>query len=142
MDYLLQAFDTSQCMDLGGGLTWRPGCLPRRMTQGKAIKVFNNGKCSRDFTYVSGIANGTIALMDAEFLEPSNPCEVHNIGNQSPVELEIFIDLLQEKLGIQAEKIYQPGDVERTFADTKSLTARTGYQATTSLSDGLDEWVA
>ena len=70
---------------------------------------------------------------------------MHNIGNQSPVELETFIDLLQEKLGIQAEKIYQPaqpGDVERTFADTASLTARTGYQATTSLSDGLDEWVA
>ena len=122
-----------------------PWLFTEAMTLGKPIKVFNNGKCSRDFTHVSDIANGTIALMDAAFLDPSNPCEVHNIGNQSPVALETFIDLLQEKLGIHAEKIYQPaqpGDVERTFADTASLTARTGYQATTSLSDGLDEWVA
>ena len=119
-----------------------PWLFTEAMTQGKPIKVFNNRKCSRDFTYISDIANGTIALMDAEFLDPSNPCEVHNIGNQSPVEQETFIDLLQEKLGIQAEKIYQHADVERTFADTASLAARTGYQATTSLSDGLDEWVA
>ena len=122
-----------------------PWLFTEAMTQGKPIKVFNNGKCSRDFTHVHDIANGTIALLDAEFLDPSNPCEVHNIGNQSPVELETFIELLQEKLGVKAKKIYepaQPGDVERTFADTSSLTMRTGYQATTSLSDGLDEWTA
>ena len=122
-----------------------PWLFTEAMIQGESIKVFNNGKCSRDFTHVSDIVKGTIALMDAEFLDPANPCEVHNIGNQSPVELETFIDLLQERLGVQAEKIYQPaqsGDVERTFADTTSLTDRTGYAANTSLTVGLDEWVS
>ena len=121
-----------------------PWLFTEAMTQGKPIMVFNNGRCSRDFTHVSDIANGTIALVDAKFLDPSNPCEVHNIGNQSPIELETFIDLLQEKLGIRAQKIYQPaqpGDVEITYADTTTLSARTGYRPNTSLSDGLDEWI-
>lgn len=122
-----------------------PWLFTEAMLKGEPIKVFNNGRCSRDFTHVSDIANGTIALMDSEFLDPANPCEVHNIGNQSPVELEEFIDLLQQKLGVKADKTYQPaqpGDVERTFAETTNLTKRTGYRVKTSLSDGLEEWTS
>ena len=79
-------------------------CFTEAMTQGKPIKVFNNGKCSRTLPISPTLPTAFIALMDAEFLSSSNPCEVHNIGNQSPVELETFIDALEEKLGIDAEK--------------------------------------
>lgn len=125
----------------------RPDMAPWLFTDailgGRPIKVFNEGRCSRDFTHISDIASGTVKLLTAPFLDPKVPCEVHNIGNQTPVELEAFIREIETVLGRRAEKIYlpaQPGDVERTFADTSKLTQRTGYQATMPFADGIREW--
>ncbi|WP_420550149.1 NAD-dependent epimerase/dehydratase family protein [Litorivicinus lipolyticus] len=126
----------------------RPDMAPWLFTEailsGETIKVFNNGKCQRDFTHVSDIANGTIGLLDAPFIDPDVNFELHNIGNQSPIELEDFIDTLERKLEVPVIKEYlpaQPGDVARTFADTSSLTARSGYRATMSLDQGITEWI-
>ena len=125
----------------------RPDMAPWLFTdailQGKPIKVFNNGKCSRDFTHVSDIATGTIKLLDAPQLQANELAEVHNIGNQTPIELEAFIGFIETELGLSATKEYlpaQPGDVERTYADTTSLTQRTGYQPVVSFEEGIHEW--
>ena len=88
------------------------------------------------------IANGTIALMEAAFIDPSKPCEVHNIGNQSPVE-QTFIDLLQEKLGIQAEKITSllnpvTSNGLLRIPRVDGANGVSGHY----VPDGLDEWVA
>jgi len=105
----------------------------------RAIKVFNHGKMSRDFTYIDDIVDGIIKVID----NPSN-YNVYNIGNNAPVSLMEFIETLEDALGKKAEKNFmpmQPGDVESTYADTQDLIDDFGYKPNTKLSDGIGEFV-
>jgi len=113
--------------------------------EGRPIKVFNNGDMSRDFTYIDDIVNGIIlALENPAQAEKTQPYyQVFNIGNGSPVSLMEFIETLESNLGKFAEKNMlpmQPGDVPRTFADTKFLE-EIGYKSTTSLAQGIERFV-
>ena len=113
---------------------------------GRAIKVFNHGAMSRDFTYVADIVEGVKRVL----LAPRPPREgapnrIYNIGNGKPVSLLGFIESLERHLGVVAEKEYlgmQPGDVEKTFADTTALERDYGYRAATALEEGIEAFVA
>ncbi len=115
------------------------------MLNGRSIKVFNHGEMSRDFTYVADIVEGVKrVLLQPLPLRPGVPNRVYNIGNGSPVSLLTFIETMEEHLGIRAEKEYlgmQPGDVEKTFADTSALEQDYGYRAATDLSTGIKVFV-
>jgi UDP-glucuronate 4-epimerase len=105
----------------------------------RAIKVFNHGKMSRDFTYIDDIVDGVIKVID----NPSN-FNVYNIGNNAPVSLMEFIETLEDALGKKAEKNYmsmQDGDVVSTYADVSDLINDFGYKPNTKLSDGIGEFV-
>jgi len=105
----------------------------------RAIKVFNHGKMSRDFTYIDDIVDGIVKVID----NPSN-FNVYNIGNNAPVSLMDFIETLENALGKKAEKNFmemQPGDVESTYADTTPLVEDFGYKPDTDLADGIGEFV-
>lgn len=115
------------------------------ITEGRPIKVFNNGDMSRDFTYIDDIVQGILlALENPATVEKTQPYyQVFNIGNGSPVSLMEFIETLEINLGKVAEKNMlpmQPGDVPRTFADTKFLE-EVGYRSSTSLSEGIERFV-
>jgi UDP-glucuronate 4-epimerase len=105
----------------------------------RAIKVFNHGNMSRDFTYIDDIVDGVIKVID----NPSN-YNVYNIGNNAPVSLMEFIETLEEALGKKAEKNFMPmqdGDVVSTYADVSGLINDFGYKPDTKLSDGIGEFV-
>jgi UDP-glucuronate 4-epimerase len=105
----------------------------------RSIKVFNHGKMSRDFTYVDDIVNGVIKVID----HPSD-YRIYNIGNNAPVNLMEFIEILEKAIGKKAEKNFiemQPGDVESTYAGVSGLIEDFGYKAATSLEDGIGEFV-
>ena len=133
----------------------RPDMAPFLFTDAIAndrpIKVFNNGKMQRDFTYIDDIVEGVIRIQDVIPNEENNPVtegsplyKVFNIGNNQPVELEEFIGCIENSLDKQAEKIYMPmqdGDVVRTFADTSQLEARVGYKPNTDLQFGINAFV-
>jgi len=73
------------------------------------------------------------------------PYRLYNIGNQKPVELMRFIELLEENLGKTAEKNLlpmQPGDVRTTCADTSDLAAATGYRPATPIEVGVERFVS
>jgi len=115
------------------------------ITEGRPIKVFNNGDMSRDFTYIDDIVQGVIiTLENPPVAEKAQPWyQLFNIGNGSPVSLMEFITTLEETLGAAAEKNMmpmQPGDVPRTWADTAHLNAL-GYQSTTPIKEGVEEFV-
>jgi len=123
----------------------------------RAIKVFNHGKMSRDFTYVEDIVDGIIKVIDnpaqadkefdANNPDPSvssAPYKLYNIGNNAPVSLMGFIETLEDKLGIEAKKNFmdmQDGDVVSTYADTNDLIKNFNYKPDTNLSDGIGEFV-
>ncbi len=112
---------------------------------GRPIQVFNQGAMSRDFTYVDDIVGGLVrVLLQPRPADSGVPSRLYNIGKGQPVNLLRFIELLEEQLGRRAEKIFtgmQPGDVEKTFADTSALERDYAYRATTGLETGIASFV-
>ncbi len=125
---------------------------------GKPIDVFNYGNHRRDFTYVDDIVEGVIRVLDqpatpnpewsGDASDPATslaPYRIYNIGNNSPVELMRYIEVLEECLGKKAEKNLlplQPGDVPDTYADVTDLINDTGYRPSTSVEEGIARFVA
>lgn len=129
----------------------------KAMLEDRPIDVFNNGKMMRDFTYVEDIVEGVFRLMKAppeanDEWDSNNPdsatsyapYQLFNIGNNSPVELMDYISALEEKLGIEAKKNFLPlqiGDVPATYADVKALEEKIGYKPTTTVKEGVSNFV-
>lgn len=129
----------------------------KNIIEGKTIDVFNYGKHRRDFTYVEDIVEGVVRTMD-HTAEPNEdwdagdpdpgtsmaPYRIYNIGNQQPVELMRYIEVLEECLGKKAEKNMlplQPGDVPDTYADTSDLVKDVDYQPSTTIETGIKNFV-
>ena len=127
------------------------------IVRGEPIKVFNQGRMRRDFTYIDDIVEGVVRLLplapqaDPHF-DPENPnpasssapWRIYNIGNNNTVELNDFISTLEDALGMKARKELlpmQPGDVESTWANIDDLTAATGFAPSTPLSEGIARFV-
>ncbi len=129
----------------------------QKILAGEPIDVFNQGKHQRDFTYVDDIARGVAAALDHiarpnpdwDSTDPapasSNvPYRVYNIGNQLPVTLERYIEVLEQCLGRTAVKRFmpkQPGDLQDTWADVEALEMDVGYRPQTSLEEGVKRFV-
>lgn len=125
--------------------------------EGNPIKVFNHGKMERDFTYIDDIVEGIVKLIPLAPEKNPNwdesidelgasfaPYRVYNIGNNSPVPLMKFINVLEEKIGKEANKQYmemQPGDVLRTYADVSELERDIDFKPSTTIEDGLGKFV-
>jgi UDP-glucuronate 4-epimerase len=124
-----------------------------RIVRGEPIDVFNYGNHSRDFTYVDDIVEGLIRTLDHaaqpdpayDALQPnagtsSAPYRLYNIGNDQPVQLMRFIELLEQNLGRSVEKRLlpmQPGDVPDTWADVSALRRDVGYAPNTPIETGV-----
>lgn len=124
----------------------------------RPIDVFNYGKMKRDFTYIDDIIEGVVRVMDIipkrnssyseNALKPSvsnAPHKIYNIGNNQPVELMQFIEVLEACLGIKAEKNMlplQPGDVPVTYADVDDLVEDVGFKPNTPIEVGIERFVA
>ncbi len=71
------------------------------------------------------------------------PYRLYNIGNNEPVELMRYIQILEESLGRPAKFNMLPlqdGDVVATYADITDLIADTGYKPDTKLEDGVENF--
>jgi UDP-glucuronate 4-epimerase len=124
---------------------------------GEPINVFNYGHHRRDFTYVGDIVNGIVASVDrvakpnpdwdSDNPDPATskaPYRVYNIGNQQPIELMRYIEVLEECLGRKAEKNLLPlqaGDVPDTGADVEALVEDIGDRPATPIEDGVRRFV-
>ncbi|ROU08870.1 NAD-dependent epimerase/dehydratase family protein [Lysobacter enzymogenes] len=126
----------------------RPDMAPllfsRAVLAGRPIEVFNHGKMRRDFTYIDDIVAGVIGALDHP-PQDAPPHRVFNLGNHTPVELERFIQVIEDAAGRPAQKIYkpmQPGDMVETMADTARAHAAFGFEPATSIEAGLPGVVA
>ena len=129
----------------------------RNILEGKPIDVFNYGNHRRDFTYIDDIVEGVVRTMDttatpndkwdATHPDPGTsnaPYRLYNIGNQQPIELMRYIEVIEECLGKTAERNLlplQPGDVPDTYADTEDLVADVGYQPDTPIEVGVRKFI-
>jgi UDP-glucuronate 4-epimerase len=130
----------------------------RAILDGEPIKVFNEGRMQRDFTYIDDIVEGIVRLLgkpatpnadwSSDAPDPgssSAPYRLFNIGNNQPVKLLDFIAAIEDALGMPAERELlpiQPGDVPATFADIDALSDYVGYRPATPISEGIGNFVA
>lgn len=120
-----------------------PWLFTEAISQGKPIKVFNHGRMMRDFTYIDDIVEGVVRIQEV-IPKGEVPHSLYNIGNNEPIELARFIRAIETALGTEAEKIMlpmQPGDVERTYADTARLEEAVGYKPSTEIEEGITLFV-
>lgn len=113
------------------------------ITKNQPIQVFNQGKLSRDFTYIDDIIEGVSATL-AKDLPDGKLYGIYNIGNSQPVKLLDFIKALEQSLGKTAQKQMQPmqaGDVYQTWANVSDLKRDFGYQPSTSIQKGIAAFV-
>jgi UDP-glucuronate 4-epimerase len=129
----------------------------RKILAGEPIDVFNFGRHRRDFTYVDDIVEGVIRVLDkvaqanpqwsGDNPDPatsSAPHRIYNIGNNDWVELDRYIQVLEDCLGRKAERNLlplQPGDVPDTYADVDALVEDIGYRPSTPIEVGVRRFV-
>ena len=124
---------------------------------GEPIKLFNHGNMRRDFTYVDDVVESVVRLVErapsgnpkwsSEVPDPgssSAPWRVYNIGNNNPVELLEVVRLLEEAIGIKANRELlpmQPGDVPATFANVDDLMRDVGFKPATGIKAGIKRFI-
>jgi len=113
------------------------------ITKDKAIKVFNNGDLSRDFTHIEDIVIGvkSVLLMDSSH---KKIYELYNIGNNKPVILIKFIETIEKYLGKKSIKNMLPmqdGDVKKTWASISKITKDYNFKNNVSLEEGIKEFI-
>jgi len=129
----------------------------RGILAGEPLPVFNRGKMIRDFTYIDDIVEGVVRVIDQpaapdptwngerpDTARSSAPWRIYNIGNNQPVELMRYIEVLEKCLGKKAIvdlQPIQPGDVPSTYADTAELQAATGFKPATTVETGVRRFV-
>ncbi|MBU2069081.1 MAG: NAD-dependent epimerase [Gammaproteobacteria bacterium] len=122
-----------------------PWLFTEAISQGRPIKVFNNGDLMRDFTYIDDIVEGIVRIQNVlPTATQGVPYKLYNIGNNQPVKLESFITTIEQALGKVAQKQYLPmqdGDVYQTYADVSSLSAVSGFTPKTALAEGIAQFV-
>lgn len=129
----------------------------KAIIEDKPIDVFNFGNMKRDFTYIDDIVEGLVRVMnkipqpnpdwDRTNPDPGSsyaPYKLYNIGNNNPVELIKFIEILENNLGKTAQKNMLPmqqGDVPITYANVDDLMKDVGFKPSTPLSEGIAKFV-
>ena len=114
----------------------------RKIFSGETIDVYNNGDMWRDFTFIDDVINVLEHIIP---IVPEDRPVIHNIGNNNPIRLSHFIEVLEEVIGKKANKNFLPmqdGDVYQTYADISDLQRDFGITINTPIEQGLAAFVA
>ena len=112
----------------------------------KPIKVFNKGEMMRDFTFIDDIVSGILGALDTPpiSLNESPPHKIYNLGNNKPVSLMNYINVIERACNKKAIIDLQPmqaGDVVQTYANIEESERDLGYAPTTSIDIGIPRFV-
>jgi UDP-glucuronate 4-epimerase len=118
----------------------------RAIAANQPIDVYNYGNMQRDFTYIDDVVEGVVRVIQhpPESIESAAPYRLYNIGNNRPVTLSRFIEVIETALGKPAQKRLlpmQPGDVPITYADIDDLIRDVGFRPSTTIETGMAHFV-
>ena len=129
----------------------------KNILEEKSIDVFNNGKHTRDFTYIDDVVEGIIKTLDntatskmdwnsnqPDQATSKSPWRIYNIGNNNPTKLMDYIDALEKALGKKAKINFlplQPGDVLETYANVDDMEEKFDYKPSTPVIKGVTNFV-
>ena len=109
-----------------------------KLKSGDKIQIYNNGDHLRDFTHISDIVIGILKASDKD-----NRCEIYNLGNNKPIKLMKFIEILEKIVNLKFDKEYlpmQPGDVHTTYADINLTKSELDWEPKIEIKEGLTEF--
>ena len=125
----------------------------KAIIDGEKIQIFNNGSHQRDFTYIDDIVDGIVKVLDkppkvylnsnteqSQLLKSYVPWKIYNIGNNRPIKLMDYIEILEKNLGKKALREFlprQPGDMLNTWADINELIDDFNYKPNTTINEGI-----
>ena len=119
---------------------------------GRPLKLFNNGRMRRDFTFIDDVVEAVNRLLTQaprgattsdsppDSVGSETPSRLYNVGNSQPVDVDEVVGLIEEAVGRQAIREYlplQPGDVLETCADCTDLERAVGFRPNTPLKEGV-----
>src|SRR3954470_15296914 len=108
---------------------------------GKPIPVYGDGSTARDYTYISDIVDGVVAVTKKEF-----GYQIFNLGESQTVRLSYLIEVLEKAMGRKAvidRQPQQPGDVPITYANIGKARSLLGYTPGIKIEAGIPlfiEW--
>jgi len=128
-----------------------------KIISGEPIEIFNKGSHHRDFTYIDDVVEGVLSELNHPAKAKKNwssncpdpissnaPWRIYNIGNNKPIKLTKYIEVLEKALGKKAKKIFlpiQPGDVPNTWANINDLIKQFKYKPKKSVEEGVNNFV-
>ena len=115
----------------------------QKIMNGETIKMFNNGDIRRDFTYIDDVV-GSLRLIAEAAQQGKRGHEIYNVGNHTPEPVPNLVQLIEQKLKLRANIEFAPlppGDMVETFANVDKLQRDYGFSPSTSLKDGLSEFL-
>jgi UDP-glucuronate 4-epimerase len=122
----------------------RPDMMPYVFTEkiaaGQAIRVFDQGRPQRDWTYIDDIVSGVIAALDA-----GCDYEIFNLGRGQPIRLSRFIEIIEGLVGRQAiieHAPLPPTEPLITYANVDKAARLLNYHPQTSIEEGLAKFYA
>ncbi len=135
-----------------------PGIFAKAITAGEPIRLFNEGRMRRDFTYIDDVVTAMVRLIELvpapdpawsgnapDAATSPAPWRIYNIGGSRAIEVTHFLELLEQAFGRTAIREYlpmQPGDVRETRADAADLAAAVGMQPAIPIEDGVRRFAA
>ena len=121
----------------------RPDMTPYLFTaavsEGREVTLYDEGRPRRDWTYIDDIVDGVLAALDADL-----EYEIINLGNSRPVVMREFVSLIEELVGREARIVsppLPPSEAPVTHADISKARRLLGYNPTTSLQQGMRQFI-
>jgi UDP-glucuronate 4-epimerase len=110
-----------------------------KIVRSEIIDVYGHGKMKRDFTYIDDMVPAVIKAVDTP-----HEYSIYNLGGNKPVELLYFISLLEQELGLDADKNFmdiQPGEVPETYADIEKARSALNFEPKIGIEEGIKRFV-
>jgi UDP-glucuronate 4-epimerase len=122
-----------------------PMLFARAICEGQPVRLYNQGRYRRDFTFVDDIVDGTLkVLLSPPAENPAPPWRIFNLGHNRPIEMALFVQLLESLLGRKAQVELLPPlptEMPDTCADLTRIHAAVGYAPKVPLEEGLRRFV-
>jgi UDP-glucuronate 4-epimerase len=117
----------------------RPDMMPfeftRKILAGETLRIFDEGRPQRDWTFIDDNVNGVIAAIDAGF-----DYELINLGRGQPIALSRFIEIIEQLVGRKAvieHAPLPPTEPTITYANIEKAERLLGYHPKISIDEGL-----
>ena len=128
-----------------------------KIIKNKKIEVFNKGNMYRDFTYIDDVVNAIIKISKKipkklkkrkhktfKTDESFAPYTIYNVGNNKPINLKIYISVLENILKKKANKqllLMPKADVKYTHANINKLKSKINYNPKTKIEKGIKTFI-